>query len=1018
MSKNVIYTGIGLFNILTPNKNVSLTFSGGNTVIEVLDHALSSGRTPGALATIGAIIENRIYRLTVNGFIATADIKARLWAGHTRSSGNSLAVHSLPVGTSGTISGDFASSHSGTAEVGVLITGAHKGDRFTLVSLILQEIDTDYITPFSENKAAPTFEFVNIVSDLVVAGVGLGLGLGTALIKAIIATDASLSSEVSAIIATDASLINDITEITSDLALIDVSDLIAADTTIRNEFTGLIATDSYLWNRMFGLFTALGDDSATVSDLTLQLGPISSDINAIWATDQVVFSRISALQLTDTALNGLINAISTTDIFFTRYLDGLTATDAHLISLTASVGPLQTSISSDLGRLSSLITQAWVSDANTAALINSTISSLTNEDARMISDISALIATDLFLTTTISTIISNNASMNSDIAYLWELQTRIRLGGSSDIVALQTTDTYLCSVLSDVIASDAQLIARLSGVINSDTAMLLGLTEFGSDVARIWETTTMISTIGSEISAIWATDTYNQERSLIQSSDISAIWATDTYLNSRVSLVGSEFSTIPSLVLPSTSNTHASDVHAIMVTDTYISNAIIGIWTTDAYILAATGPGQTTSDLAAFRTTDAAIASLISGIWATDATLITDVVGLMATVADTTGNFDYLNSEYAWLTTYTMPIYSATTTYTTGQKVFYNGRPFQATTDVIGTQPIDYLFYDDFSYFCDSTPLTGGLYGYESTDNFNSDFLILGHTVSTSSNSAIVSTSTAKAFTIDPGASTTYVDLVFSILPLYASDQPWICIRTAANGPLSFQAGNASAPVGATTIYTIGAKGGVLTGGASASAVISGSSYTPPVSGDTLRIGRSSTEVTLQVKHLGSFGGTATITLTGATFVSASTTISIGMGLSGTLSYTLNSIASYINAATEDAKPWALIAQPISRQHVVANALTLHARYGKFFWSPGTLIARATTTDMVWTNVNITPHSHIDVKIVQWGIQTPVANGLLRVDVVAQGQGRAKLHITNTGGATVTPFTTISFQINYPLSLI
>lgn len=172
-SVDTLYTGLALYNILTANKNVSITFNSdtADITVTVLDYALHANKTPGIRVDNISVSTKTVYRLLVTGYSANSDVQAVLWVSPDTSSQNMLSPETrLATGTSGSKTVDWLSSDLTSCFAGVLIRGATLGDQFTISSLEVRTVDGDYIDPFQVVKTQVTFEEVQITSDLTVNG--------------------------------------------------------------------------------------------------------------------------------------------------------------------------------------------------------------------------------------------------------------------------------------------------------------------------------------------------------------------------------------------------------------------------------------------------------------------------------------------------------------------------------------------------------------------------------------------------------------------------------------------------------------------------------------------------------------------------------------------------------------------------------------------------------------------------------------------------------------------------------
>lgn len=1055
MAVDILYEGLDLFNIVKRNKNVSISYdnSTNEIIVTTLDSARGANTSPGFRIDGIQVQQNHVYRVVIVGRTITA-ARPYLWVAKNTGSPN-LVDSSIALGaTTSTIYADFAftdpvSVPAGIDSVfiGILMRQSSMGEQFAISSVIMQTLSVDYITPYQQVKVNPVFESLIISSDINIGGEMVsGSDFSASLVSDLMVLaeiteiDAVLISDISAIIATDVRLNSDVGYIYSIDAQLqsDVAMLRTTDNSISSDLFAFRTTDTYisslltLLNGILQSDLSVSDFSATyilaaVSDLRTSVTElINTDIyildyiNALIATDISISSDTSALIATDTAINVRINGLRTTDGYMTSELSLLVASGNALINGFAG-------ISSDIFALT-------VTDASILIVLNSDILAFRATDADLLDQLPVLYETDGSFASDIAALILSDAAHISDLAEIMTTDTYIQsiLSSSSDMIALKTTDAHLISLVNSLVTSDIILGTLVIATVNSDANLVSRYNGFISDINALITTdisqAAQVTTLNSELAAIWTTDLAMIQRVNAHVSDIFSTQTSDLAMIAQFNGVTSDISAIKATDISLTSdvfgliltnNSFISDISAVWTTDIVFFSDLVAIWTTDLYLLGQiTGTG-TSSDRAALITTDAALAVSLSGILNSDSAMVSDITAILTTESSYSLGVATVSSDFLWSAgQVSARNYDSNATYTTGNLVWYNGHIFEAISDTTGVAPVDYLFYDNFSGLCDSSPLFGDMTGYQTSDNFINTFTSSGLTVSSSgSNAVILAPPVPNYFTIELGTSTMYVDLEFSNLPVYTSDQPWFGISTTGGGVLSFQSGNNVASVGPTSIFTIGLIGGSLPGGVTAAAAISGNSYTPPVSGNTLRIGRvDGHTVTLQVGSDGAFnGGLATLTISSDVLTSASTNFSVGLGY--IYSSTLSSISSYVNATSETSKPWTIMNQTPSRSLVATNALTLNARFGRFFWSPGSISANATSTVMTWTNSHINPQSYIYVDVVQWGVSSPVSAASLSINVYAVGQGRASLQILNGGSLAVTPFATVVFRIYYPISL-
>lgn len=1039
MAINAIYTGVDLFNVLTSNNTVELSYSNPYTTVTVPLGQISGAGTPGVRIDGFNIIANRVYRLSVTGY-APSGIQANLWAAKNASSRNlldpvpSLSEENIEVEVTGEFT--FASAVDLTCFVGVLVKNAKPGDFFKLTRIQLQLLEGDYIAPFGIVETQPTFQSVQVNSDLVVNGISVADTNNN--LAAIIATDASLTNAIAQILVNTSAIITDVAvaagrtaQFTSDLAALRQTDL---STTTR--IHGLWQTDSSLSSDLRAIETMMSDVSLSVaSDVQVLLSRIhqySEDITAIEATDIVIVGNLLNLTATDVSLGNAVVSLNVGQIIILSNLIAHMTTDA---SIQSSVSVLQ-STDTDLTNLSttvlSKITALQTTDTSMINRLTSDIAAMTTTDTYIENIILSFWTTDAMISSDLDALQATDTAIFNAVNVLWTTDAYIisqigsDLGDSSDVIALQTTEAFIGSEIAAITTTDIALGIMIDRIVTTDLFINTTMIALESDIAALWTTDVAIQSDLSasrvEINVILSG---SSDLNLPITGLINGIWMSDATMDISISALTTSIAnnlTSDALLQSDIARTQASDaaiasdLQSIQATNTSFFSDFKAIWTTESYILTHLGgapdnqlfttDASFASDLVAIMTTDVHLMSDIAAIWATDATIV-----------NTTGS---LNSDFATLGTVTgIESYRSGKTYVIGNRVYYKGRVFQAT-GATSTQPIDYLFYDDLTGFSDTTILAGGLYGYTSNNNFAGTSFTGNNTqVGTSSDVAGIIASLGGCLSIDPGVVDMTIDISFRTLPLYNSANPWFCFTTPSNGVLTFVPGTtANDTLNPTTRFAIGGGGtGLLSGGASATGAIISGAYSPPVSGDMLRLTRTATTITLKVKHNGSFGGTGVITMIGASFTTANTTIQIGLGSGGT--YFVSKLAIYANAATEDAKLWSLVQQPISRKHVISNALTLNARYGRFFWNPGSLPADTGTSIMTWTNSYITPQAGIRLKVTQWGLTTVFDNNVsLTVCVVGQGQGKAKLQLANGGGvSSLDPHVAVSFYIDYPVAL-
>lgn len=1040
MAVDILYSGLDLFTTIQPNKNVSITYNKtrNETVVTAIDSAQGKHASPGFRIDGVQISQNRVYRVTVVGRTINA-VRPYLWVAKNTGSPNLVPDHIVLGETSSAIYADFAftdtvSVPAGISSVfmGILMNRPAIGESFAVSSIIMKTMPVDYITPYQRIEVDPVFENLIISSDVNIGGFN-GLVSDLITVGDIIQSDAALISYVSAIIATDSSMTSDVAFIFSLITDIqnDITALITTDHSISSDLVAFSTTDTYLATLQQTLQNVVGSHVPTsdfaVEYMSTTVSDMKTNISGLLTTDQHYLDYIRSLEATDTARQSDITALQTTDISFLSFLGRLTTTDSFLSSEIAELFTGVNDVTNDIVGLNSDTGALAATDASIVATLNTIAISFALSDVDLNDQIEVLLETDASFASDIASLIVSDAAHMSDIAGILATDMHILslLSNGSDIVALKTTDTFLISQIGNLITSDVALSVLVNSVVNTDTYLTGLFSTLTSQMNSVTTTDTYrlleIGSLNSDISAIWVSDLAFSSTLTLQSSQITAIQNSDaarslsltTMINQINAILTTDISVSSDIAAIAATDTSINAlVSAIWATDLLFFSDLAAIWTTDSYFLSQiTGTGVT-SDKAALIATDTSLVAQITGISNSETAIYGDIVAIWTTEASF-GNLTTLTSEFNWMSgQISVPVYDDASRYVTGNMVWYNGHIFSATSQTTAISPRDYLFYDDFSAFCNSVPLTGGMYGYETSNNFTSTFTAQTLIVSTSGSSAVVTTSSAKSFTIDPGTTTMYVDLIFSTMPVYTSDQPWFAMSTAGAGVLTFQSGNSLSSEGSTNIFTIGSKGGSLPVGVTATSAISGV-YTPPVSGNLLRIGRlDGHTVTLQVSSSDTFGGLATVTL--SSDVLTTTSISIGFGFSGT--YTLSSISSYINATSETAKPWSLMTQTPSRQHVTSNALTLNARFGRFFWAPGVLGANRASALMTWTNSELNPQSHLFIDVVQWGTSSSIDTASVTVDVIAIGQGSASLQLLNGADAFFSPLVTVVFSIYDPIS--
>jgi len=347
-------------------------------------------------------------------------------------------------------------------------------------------------------------------------------------------------------------------------------------------------------------------------------------------------------------------------------------------------------------------------------------------------------------------------------------------------------------------------------------------------------------------------------------------------------------------------------------------------------------------------------------------------------------------------------VYNVSTTYNSGDKVLYNGMIFQATSTISGTAPVDYIFYDDFSSYCDNTQLTYATPPYTVTNVMSATgFTSAGQVYTDASGMAYLSGPGNAWVGLDfTGKSATWtLDLACKTYSAPGVDLYW-GLPTVSNGNLVATFGNNSAN------FAIQAQ---LTGGASCNAVVSGGSWAMPVSGDTLRFTKvSTTQATIQIYHSGSWGATATFTLTGATFANTF----YGLGINGQAISSYSAVAS----TAEYSKPWTLVKQPSNRVVLTSGAPsgTLDATVGRFFISTGNIPANSASAVYSLTNKYIVPGSRVLCTITTNGVQTLQG---ISIEIREIGWGLMRAYITNNTGSGISPNLVVMFQVSWPLSL-
>jgi len=276
--------------------------------------------------------------------------------------------------------------------------------------------------------------------------------------------------------------------------------------------------------------------------------------------------------------------------------------------------------------------------------------------------------------------------------------------------------------------------------------------------------------------------------------------------------------------------------------------------------------------------------------------------------------------------------------------------------------------------------------------------------IGTNTGTAFVTSSGGNSFlTMDlTGKSATWVaDLTMLAYPGGGVDMYW-GIPTVSNGTLVAHMGKADT--------TFGIQAGLLSGGATAASSISGSgTWTVPAGGDIIRVSKTSTTtVTIQVKHAGTWGNTATITLTGG----ALTNTYFALGLNG---QAISNI-TIVPTVAEYAKTWSLVTQPGPR--IVLNSAapgTHDATSGRFFINPGSIPANSATA-LAYTLINkhVVPGSRIIHSIVHNGTQTMQG---ISLEIREIGWGMFRMYLTNNTNTAFTPYLTIAYKVEWPISL-
>jgi len=384
------------------------------------------------------------------------------------------------------------------------------------------------------------------------------------------------------------------------------------------------------------------------------------------------------------------------------------------------------------------------------------------------------------------------------------------------------------------------------------------------------------------------------------------------------------------------------------------------------------------------------VSSSLSSLQAQITTQDSEIATLQTTVAGLSGSSS-------------ISVYNASTAYTSTARCLYNGMVFQATSTMAGIAPLDYIFYDDFSSYCDSTQLNYATPPYSSNNIMNATGFTTPAQVYTDASGAAYMSGPGNAwisldFTFK--SATWVLDLACKTYSAPGVDLYW-GLPTVSNGNLVATYGNNSA--------NFAIQSGQLSGGASASVAVTGGSWAMPVSGDILRFTKvSTTQATIQIYHAGSWGALATFTLSGAAFANTF----YGLGINGQAFTSYAAVAS----TAEYSKPWSLAPQPANRVVLTTGSPSgsLDATQGRIFVTTGSIAANSVSAMFSLSSKYVVPGSRVMATICTNG--TPTLQGV-GVCIREIGWGLFRFYIYNGTASAISCNLTLIFNVSWPLSL-
>lgn len=472
-----------------------------------------------------------------------------------------------------------------------------------------------------------------------------------------------------------------------------------------------------------------------------------------------------------------------------------------------------------------------------------------------------------------------------------------------------------------------------------------------------------------------------------------------------------------SVITASTISISVPTVSISTFTNVYASNAYMdnaGVSSLGASV-AAVGALTATSAFLANATTSSCVVS-VAGIGALDASSVSAGSVAAADVllggGSLSSSLSSLQSQITTLQTAvsglggssSVSVYNASTAYTSTARCLYNGMVFQAASTMTSITPLDYIFYDDFSSYCDSTQLSYATPPYSQTNIMNATGFTTASQVYTDGSGAAYLSGPGNAWvTLDfTGKSATWVlDLACKTYSAPGVDLYW-GLPTVSNGTLVATYGNNSA--------NFAIQSGQLSGGASCSVSVSGGgTWAMPVSGDKLRFTKvSTTQATIQIYHAGSWGNTATFTLSGATLANTF----YGLGINGQAFTSYAAVAS----TAEYSKPWSLAPQPANRVVLTTGSPSgsLDATQGRIFVTTGSIAANSVSAMFSLSSKYVVPGSRVMATICTNG--TPTLQGV-GVCIREIGWGLFRFYIYNGTASAISCNLTLIFNVSWPLSL-